>query len=322
MRLLRFFYLGHKMEFKDYYKILGVEPDASEADIKLSYRQLARQYHPDKNPAASASDKFKAAAEAYEVLKNKERRAEFDELRRYGGSQPDGFRPPPGWQSNARPSSARGDYSDFFNSMFGAQSSFQQPGRAQAKPIKGQDVELTLALFLEETVAEQTKTVEYELPASQAGRPVTQKHLRVKIAMGVADGERIRVRGQGAPGQQGGSAGDLYLTVQFAPHPVFAVQAADLLLSLPLSPWEAALGAKVVVPTLTGSITLTVPANTPAGKRFRIKGKGLTDKGQQGDLYATVSLVLPPETTKQTTKLWQQLAKAHSFDPRSHWPAP
>ena len=308
------------MEFKDYYKILGVKPDASDAEIKLAYRQLARQYHPDKNPAASASDKFKAAAEAYEVLKNKERRTEFDELRRYGGNQPDGFRPPPGWQSRARPSSARGDYSDFFNSMFGAQGGFQQPGRAQPKPIKGQDVELTLALFLEETGAEQTKTVEYELPASQAGRSPTPKHLRVKIAKGVADGERIRVRGQGGAGQQGGSAGDLYLTVQFAPHPVFIVQGADLLLSLPLAPWEAALGAKVGVPTLTGSITLTIPANTPAGKRFRIKGKGLTGKGHQGDLYATVNLVLPTQTSDKTAKLWQKLAAAQAFDPRSHWP--
>ncbi|WP_320822861.1 DnaJ C-terminal domain-containing protein [Reinekea sp.] len=308
------------MEFKDYYKILGVKPDASDAEIKLAYRQLARQYHPDKNPAASASDKFKAAAEAYEVLKNKERRAEFDELRRYGGSQPDGFRPPPGWQSRARPSSARGDYSDFFNTMFGAQGGAQQPGRAQAKPIKGQDVELTLALFLEETVAEQTKTVEYELPASQAGRAATKKHLRVKIHQGVADGERIRVKGQGGAGQQGGLAGDLYLTVQFAPHPVFGVQGADLLVSLPLAPWEAALGAKVGVPTLSGSITLTIPANTPAGKRFRIKGKGLADKGQQGDLYATVQLVLPTQTTDKTVKLWQKLADAQPFDPRSHWP--
>ncbi|MDO7642537.1 MAG: DnaJ domain-containing protein [Reinekea forsetii] len=301
------------MDFKDYYKILGVKPDASDADIKLAYRQLARQYHPDKNPAAGASDKFKAAAEAYEVLKSSDRRAEFDELRRYGGQQPNGFRAPPGWQSRARPSSAQGDYSDFFNSMFGSS------GRAQPKPVKGQDVELPLALSLEETLAELTRTVEYDLPASQADRSPSQKHLRVKIHQGATEGERIRVRGQGGPGQQGGLAGDLYLVIQYAAHSVFSVQGTDLLVTLPLAPWEAALGAKVTVPTLTGSITLTIPANTPAGKRFRIKGKGLIDKSQQGDLYAAVQLVLPPQTNEKTALLWQQLGAAQPFDPRGHW---
>lgn len=309
------------MEFKDYYAILGVKADADGKVIKTAYRKLARKYHPDMNPDPGAEDKFKEVAEAYEVLKKPERRAKFDELRRNGQQSKQGFQPPPGRQAGGGFDQSRGhfegDFSEFFNSMFGEQ--FRHVG-AQARNARGADAEIEMPILLEETLHETQKTVEYQIPVTERGVQQTlKKHLKVKIPKGVMDGARIRVKGQGIPSHGQGPAGDLYLHIRLVPHPLFDVQGHDLLLTLPLAPWEAALGAKVTLPTLEGKITLTIVANTPTGKRLRIKGKGLQGNTVTGDLYAIVKVVMPPSHNEQARALWQTLSETQDFNPRAEW---
>lgn len=310
------------MEFKDYYKILGVKPDADTKEIKTAYRTLARKYHPDMNPAADAADKFKEVAEAYEVLKDAGTRAEFDQLREYGGQSQGGFRPPPGWQSAGAAESPffEDDYSDFFNSFFrGRESAFRQTHRASDR-VKGKNVEIEMPVFLEETVSDNVKPVEYQIPVYEAGAVRNiKKHLKVKIPQGVVDGERIRVKGHGAPAPGGGAAGDLYLHIRLVPHPLFDLQGHNLFLTLPLAPWEAALGAKVKVPTLEGKIQLTIPPNTQSGEKMRIKGRGMKGKAITGDLYVLVKIVMPPTVDVKSRELWQKLSKTAGFDPRKEW---
>lgn len=314
------------MDFKDYYKILGLEPTADDKAIKVAYRKLARKYHPDVSKEAGAEEKFKEASEAYEVLKSPEKRAEYDELRKYG-QQGRPFQAPPGWQSRAGASAGgfggedMGDFSDFFSSIFGGRA--QQGGRAHSAGRRGQDVEMELAIFLEETLSSESKQVSFKVPqynpAGQRMADIT-KTLNVKIPAGVVDGERIRLKGQGAPGVAGGENGDLYLIIKLAPHPEFDVEGRDLIITVPLAPWEAALGAKVAVPTLTGKIHLTIRPDSQTGQRLRVKGNGLLDKkGQRGDLYAQIKVVMPPSTDEATKALWQTLAEKAAFDPRAQW---
>ena len=309
------------MEFKDYYKILGVAEDAETGDIKTAYRKLARKYHPDMNPDQEAEAKFKEVAEAWEVLKDKDRRAEYDELRRYGGRRQD-FEPPPGWQSTAGGThhEFQGDFSDFFNSIFGGGFAGERRGGAQSFGFRGQDVEIEMPVFLEETIADASKPVEYELPVVEGGQlRRKRKSLRVTIPAGVADGERIRVRGQGAPGQGDAPPGDLYLHVRLVPHPVFDVEGRNLLVTVPVTPWEAALGAKVTVPTLDGRIRLTVAPGSQSGQKLLVRGKGLVGKTGKGDLYAVLKVVMPRDQSPEVQALWQQLADRADFDPRAEW---
>lgn len=310
------------MDFKDYYAVLGVAEDADEKTIKTAYRKLARQYHPDVSKEAGAEDKFKEVAEAYEVLKSPEKRAEYDQLKRYGGQAGQPFEAPPGWQPHGNPGGHAehfgDDFSDFFESLFGARR--QGKGAQQAR--RGQDVEIELPLFLEETLSEQSKAIRYSLPEyDELGRRTgsQDKNLNVKIPAGVADGERIRLKGQGTPGLAGAANGDLYLQVRLVPHPLFDVDGKDLLLTVPLAPWEVALGAKVEIPTLGGRINLSIPANSQTGQRLRLKGKGLPSKQGAGDLYAVLKVVMPKTTDAATQALWQQLADADSFNPRTDW---
>ncbi len=311
------------MEFKDYYEILGVEPDAEKSDIKAAYRRLARKYHPDLNPGAEAEAHFKEVAEAWEVLKDKDRRAEYDELRRYGGRHREEFRPPPGWQSSAGHSFDHfgGDFSEFFNSIFGGAF---EPGAGPGTGhfhARGRDVEIELPVFLEETVSDFQKPVAYEMPVIERGLVNhRRKSLKVTIPAGVADGERIRVRGQGGPGEGDAPAGDLYLHIRLVPHPVFDVEGHNLLVTVPVAPWEAALGAKVTVPTLQGKINLTVAAGSQSGQKLRIRGKGLAGKTGKGDLIAVLKVVMPPETSPEVDDLWCRLSEKAAFDPRaSEW---
>jgi curved DNA-binding protein len=317
------------MEFKDYYKILNVKPDADSKEIKTAYRKLARKYHPDMNPDEGAEDKFKEVAEAYEVLKNTERRAEFDELRQYGSQSGKGFEPPPGWQrasGSGRQGGQQfeGDFSEFFNSMFGGSShEFHHTGSYQRRNARGEDAEIEMPVFLEETISESQRTVEYRIPVYEDGQIRNiQKHLKVKIPKGVVDGERIRLRGQGSPGSGDGAPGDLYLHIRLVPHPLFDVQGHNLILTLPVAPWEAALGTKVTVPTLQGNINLTITPNSQSGKKMRIKGKGLKGKTVTGDLYAVIKIVMPPETSEKANHLWRELSESLEFDPRIEWSTP
>ncbi|WP_417222971.1 DnaJ C-terminal domain-containing protein [Amphritea sp.] len=308
------------MEFKDYYALLGVEPDADAKTIKTAYRKLARQYHPDVNPEPGAEDKFKEVAEAYEVLKNAERRAEYDELRRYGGQREQGYEPPRG-QRGPSSSDFEGDFADFFSSAFGNRGGgFQGYSDFQQTAARGQDVEVEMPVFLEDIIADVKKPIEYRMPAFVDGRVTeVKKSLKVKIPKGVADGARIRLKGQGAPGQGDAPSGDLYIHIRIVPHPIFDVEGHNLLITVPIAPWEAALGAKVNLPTLTGKISLTVPPNSQAGKKMRIKGKGLPMKNGVGDLYVIFKIVIPEHTNEESKALWQKLSGLSAFDPRAEW---
>jgi curved DNA-binding protein len=311
------------MDFKDYYKILGVEPTADDKAIKVAYRKLARKYHPDVSKEKDAEDKFKEASEAYEVLKSADKRAEYDDLRKYG--QPGRpFQGPPGYQTRGGATGGygedAGDFSDFFSSIFGGRA---QQGRGRSAGRRGQDVEMELPIFLEETLSNESKQVSFKVAQHSAdGQRMADitKTLNVKIPAGVADGERIRLKGQGAPGVGSGENGDLYLIIRFAPHPLFDVEGHDLIITVPLAPWEAALGTKVAMPTLTGKINLTIRPDSQSGQRLRVKGNGLLDKqGQRGDLYAQLKVVMPKASDDATKALWQSLADTAAFDPRAQW---
>ncbi|OLS60971.1 curved DNA-binding protein [Pseudomonas putida] len=320
------------MDFKDYYKILGVEPTADDKAIKTAYRKLARKYHPDVSKERDAEDKFKEANEAYEVLSSPEKRAEYDEIRKYGGQHGRPFQAPPGWESRGGAGGGGfgggGDFSDFFSSIFGS------AGRGNGNPFgrgqqqrsagrRGQDVEMELAVFLEETLANESKKISFQVPQHNAmGQRTgdTTKTLNVKIPAGVTDGERIRLKGQGAPGVGGGANGDLYLIIRFAPHPLFDVEGHDLIITVPLAPWEAALGTKVEMPTLTGKVNLTIRPDSQSGQRLRIKGMGLANKqGQRGDLYAQLKVVMPAQSDAATRELWNKLSEKAGFNPRAQW---
>jgi curved DNA-binding protein len=312
------------MDFKDYYKILGVEPTADDKAIKTAYRKLARKYHPDVSKEKDAEAKFKDASEAYEALKSADKRAEYDELRKYGQhGQP--FQGPPGWQSRGGYSGGedQGDFSDFFSSIFGARGDGFSGGQRRSTGRKGQDVEMQLSVFLEETLSTESKQISFQVPQYDAsGRHVsnTVKSLNVKIPSGVTDGERIRLKGQGAPGIGGGANGDLYLIVKFAPHPKFEVEGENLVITVPVAPWELALGTEVAVPTLTGKINLKVPAGSQNGQRMRAKGHGLMNKGgQRGYLFIQLKVVMPKEASEEVLELWKALADSAAFDPRKGW---
>lgn len=322
------------MDFKDYYKILDVATDADLKTIKTAYRRLARKYHPDVSDEHNAEQKFKEVAEAYEVLSDEKKRAEYDQLKQYGraGQQ---FEPPPGWQGNAGaqgqgdPFGGRSDFSDFFENIFGggrARQGFNQGGRQfdgseDFNSTRGRDIEVDMALFLEDTQTDASRTIEYNLPHyDENGRQgEVRKTLKVKIPAGVADGERIRLKGQGGPGFGKGPAGDLYLRIRLVPHPMFDVSGQDLTVTVPLAPWEAALGGKVTVPTLSGKISLSISPNSQTGQRLRIKGQGLKNRKSQGDLYALLKIVMPTQSSKEAELLWKELAEKAHFNPRSEW---
>lgn len=315
------------MEFKDYYALLEVDPSADLNTIKTAYRRLARKYHPDVSSEKDAERKFKAMAEAYEVLKDSDKRAEYDLLRqhrddpRFSQSSPDYADSRDHWQGTQ---GGQGDYSDFFESVFGRQAAgghFRQASQ-RSVPIRGQDLEIEVPLFLEETLQGESRNVSWSLPVFDTqGRQTDtiDKTLKVKIPAGVSDGQRIRLKGQGTSGINGGENGDLYLIIKIAPHPLFEIDGQNVQIVVPLTPWEAALGASIQVPTLTGKIALTVPAGSQNGQRLRVKGKGLTSKNKTGDLYAILKVVMPPTGDDKTTALWRELAAHAAFDPRTAW---
>ena len=314
------------MEFKDYYKVLGVATDADLKTIKTAYRKLARKYHPDVSDEHDAEKRFKEVAEAYEVLSDETKRAEYEQLRKYGSSG-QSFEPPPGWQSKAgRSQGAQGDFSDFFENIFG-RGGFKR-GAADAfgggedfTSQRGRDIEVELPLFLEDTFSDEARPIEYSLPhyGPQGRLPDIRKTLKVKIPVGVVDGERIRLKGQGGPGFGNGAAGDLFLRIRLIPHPLFDIAGSDLSIVVPIAPWEAALGVKLTLPTLTGKISLSVAANSQSGQRLRIKGKGMRTRKGHGDLFAVLKVVMPESSPASVTELWQELAEKAKFNPRKEW---
>ena len=323
------------MDFQDYYKTLSVAPDADSKTIKTAYRKLARKYHPDVSEHHEAEEKFKQISEAYEVLKDPQKRAQYDELREYG-AQPQGSS---GGQQYSQQAHNQGDFSDFFSSIFGgghqsgpgaqgfSQQDFSQQGFSdqgfsnKGFGGKGQDIETDMPIFLEDTLALTSKPISYSLPHRDAQGRVSQvnKTLNVKIPAGVAEGERIRLKGQGGQGLGDAPPGDLYLRIRLVPHPLFDVEAHNLIVTVPLAPWEAALGTSLELPTLSGKIKLRIPANSQTGQRLRIKGKGLVRKDGHGDLYAVLKVVMPDSVSDESKQHWQQLADASAFDPRMEW---
>lgn len=309
------------MEFKDYYKILGVDESASAQELKAAYRRLARKYHPDVSKEPDTDERFKEIGEAYEVLKDPDKRAEYDQLRARGARRPDGgFEPPPDWASRAGfgqggfTGADASQFSDFFDAMFGG----GRQTRGQSwYAMRGDDIHHKLPIFLEEAFSGAEKTISLRAPEVDPQGRVQQRQrsLKVKIPSGVTEGQHIRLRGQGAPGQGGGEPGDLYLEIQIAPHPVYSIEGRDLSMDLPVTPWEAALGATVTVPTLAGRVQLKVPQGTHSGKRLRLRGKGLPGK-QPGDLYVTVQVKMPPAQTERSKELFRQLAEEVPFNPR------
>lgn len=304
------------MELKDYYAIMGVKPTDDLKTIKTAYRRLARKYHPDVSKEPDAEARFKDIAQAWEVLSDEQRRTEYDTLWQHRNDPP--------FRQQAQPNSQQQTYSqeefdDIFSSIFGqhAQQSRQQHS------ARGHDVEIEIAVFLEETLEAHTRPINYTLPVYNVFGMVEKeipKSLNVKIPAGVGDGQRIRLKGQGTPGENGGPAGDLWLIIRIAQHPLFDIVGHNLEIVLPLAPWEAALGAKVKVPTLKEPILLTIPPGCQAGQRLRIKGKGLVNKQHTGDLFAVIKIVMPPKADEKTSALWQQLADAQTtFDPRQQW---
>ncbi len=333
------------MEYKDYYKILGVDKKASQEEITKAYKKLARKYHPDLNPNdPSAENKFKDVNEAHEVLKDPEKRKHYDAL---GPNWQHGqnFQPPPGYenvhfefQGDPRGGYDMGDmggFSDFFETIFrgfggqardfqGARSKefrgdpFSGAGFSSRGHVRGQDAEATLELSLEEAYQGGRKNITLqEQVIGPDGRPKMQtKTLNVNVPSGIKDGSKIRLSGQGSPGRGSGSAGDLYLKVRIAPHPLFKVDGDNIIYDLPVAPWEAALGSKVRVPTLEGEVEMNIPAGISSGQKMRLKGRGLGRGAAKGDQLVRIMIKAPRNLSQEEKELWEQLAQASVFNPR------
>ncbi len=315
------------MEFKDYYKILGVAEDASAEEIKKAYRSLARKHHPDLSKEAGAAEAFKELGEAYEVLKDPAKREEYDQLRKYGGRAGEEFRPPPGWRSSAdfggggfTEADAAG-FSEFFETLFGRGAArAPRAGRGPAGggfAIRGEDIHYRLPVTLTESFGGATRGISLRVHRfDDEGRAVPEtKTLNVKIPKGVIQGQKIRLRGQGGPGFGGAPGGDLYLEVDLQPDDRFSVEGRDVTLVLPVAPWEAALGATLEVPTLGGSVKLTVPPGAQSGQKLRLKGRGLPGRSP-GDQYVVLKVVLPPVKTDEDRALMEEMKRQMPFDPR------
>lgn len=297
------------MEFKDYYDILGVKPDASEAEIKAAYRKLARQYHPDKNKEPGAEDKFKAVNEANEVLRDKEKRRAYDQVRAGGYRGGEQFRPPPGFGQgyDFGEGGGDGDFSDFFESLFGRGGGH----RSQPRARRGRDVQAQVQIDLQ--------------TAFDGGRTRVALHdshghervLEVKIPAGIQPGQVIRLSGQGHAGSAGGPSGDLLLEVAIRDDARFRLDGRNVLHVLPITPWEAALGATVPVPTLGGAVDLRIPAGSQSGRKLRLKGRGMPG-AHPGDQLVELSIRTPPAEDDKQRKAYESLHKHFAdYNPRS-----
>jgi len=310
------------MEFKDYYKIMGVARDATQDEIKRAYRKLARKYHPDVSKEADAEARFKELGEAHEVLKDAEKRAAYDQLgANYKGGQE--FRPPPDWNTGFEFSGGgftggdAADYSDFFASLFGRD--FRAGGAGRASPhAKGEDHHAKVLIDLEDTYHGATRTITLRVPAVDVqGHVITRERvLNITIPKGIRAGQHIRLSGQGSAGSGEGQAGDLYLEVEFRAHPLYRVDGRDLYLDLPVAPWEAALGAIVKVPTLGGIVELKIPEGSGSGRKLRLKGRGIPGD-PPGDCYVILAIALPPAENEAAKDFYRKMAQELNFNPRT-----
>ncbi len=317
------------MKFKDYYETLGIARTATQDEIKRAYRKLARKYHPDLSKLPDAEARFKELNEANEALKDPEKRAAYDQMgQRFQAGQD--FEPPPGWDQGfefrgrgaggeSGPGGADFDPSDFFEALFG-----RQAGRGRARPradlhVQGEDHHAKVVIDLEDAYRGAQRSIGLRVPVVDAEGHVSlqERRLDVNIPKGIRAGQHLRLAGQGAPGAGGAPPGDLFLEIAFNPHSRYRVDGRDVYLDLQLAPWEAALGATVDVATPEGSVQLTVPAGSAAGKKLRLKGKGIPSQ-PRGDLYAVLAIALPPAQGQAATDAYAAMAKAFaSFNPRA-----
>ncbi len=321
------------MEYKDYYKILGVSRDAKEDEIKKTYRKLARKYHPDVSKEPNAEEKFKSVQEAYEVLKDEKKRAAYDQL---GSNWQNGqdFRPPPNWQGFhgfeggggfEDLGGGRGDFSDFFSSIFGggggrARQGGFRPGRQGEFNQRGRDESAKINISLDEAFHGGAKTVHLQVqePDVYGQMQTKTRTLKITIPKGVISGQQLRLAKQGSPGIGKGPAGDLFLEIDVTPHSAFTLQGRDIYLTLPVTPWEAALGAKVTVPTLAGPVEMKIAPGAQAGQKLRLKGRGLPGTPVTGDQYALLQIVTPPAETESQRAFYEKMAQEMPFDPRKN----
>ncbi|MFM0645064.1 DnaJ C-terminal domain-containing protein [Paraburkholderia bryophila] len=326
------------MKYKDYYEVLALERGASQDDIKRSYRKLARKYHPDVSKEADAEERFKELGEAYEVLKDPEKRAAYD---RMGSEWRNGqeFQPPPNWDegfefrgggagggsSAGDEAGAQADFQSFFEQMFGGGAHGPQGrhgAQSQHRPfdMRGEDHHAKVLIDLEDAYRGAQRSISLQMPAVDAQGHVTleTRTLDVAIPKGIRAGQHLRLAGQGGPGSTPENAGDLYLEVGFREHPRFRVDGRDVSIELPVAPWEAALGAQVTVPTVDGSVEMTVPAGSAGGRRLRLRGKGIP-ANPPGDLYVVLNLVLPPADSDAAKAAYETMRRSFSFDPRAHF---
>ena len=311
------------MEFKDYYDTLGIKRDASQDEVKQAYRRLARKFHPDVNKSAGAEARFKDIGEAYEVLKDPEKRAAYD---KFGSNWKAGqeFKPPPNWDAGFEFSGGgftgggQHEFSDFFEELFGHGRFGGAGQRGATFRMQGENQHAKIMIRLEDAFHGSTQTITLSRAVvDESGHVRTRPHsLHVTIPKGITAGQHIRLEGQGMPGVGGGANGDLFLEIAFAPHPLFHAEGRDIQGVLPLTPWEAALGATVTVPTLGGDVELKVPPGTQTGKKLRLKGRGLSTTSKRGDHYVTVRIVVPEARTEEQKKLFREMARIMPMNPR------
>lgn len=320
------------MEYKDYYKTLGVERKASQDDIKHAYRRLARKFHPDVSKEKDAEEKFKNLQEAYEVLKDPEKRSAYDQLGSNWKAGQD-FKRPPNWDSSTHfytsgdfgdfSEENLGGFSEFFTNLFGRgrRSGFGGEQSFEGFKQRGQDQRAKVNISLEDAFRGTTKMLQLQLPEiDSSGRLSHQvRTLKVNIPAGVTQGQQIRLASQGAPGIGGGPPGDIYLEIDIEPHPFFTLQGRDVYLTLPITPWEAALGTNVKIPTLGGKVGLKIAPNSQTGQKLRLKGRGMPDKPALGDQYVVIQVLAPPAHNDEQRQLYEKMAHMMPFNPRKDW---
>jgi curved DNA-binding protein len=310
------------MEYKDYYKIMGVERTATQDEIKRAYRKLARKYHPDVSKEPNAEKSFKEVGEAYEVLQDPEKRAAYDQL---GNNWQAGqeFKAPPNWNEGFEFSGSGGSFggggaSDFFESLFGGGFRTQQGARPGFQS-HGEDHHAKIVINIEDSYNGATHSISLKKPTvDEQGHVTTKEHkLNVTIPRGIYAGQHIRLAGQGSPGIGKGNAGNLYLEIEFRPHRIYRLDERDVYVELPVAPWEAALGATVKAPTPAGMVELKIPAGSAAGRKLRLKGRGIPAK-TPGDLYVVIHIAIPEASDDKSQNFYKNMAEQFkSFNPRS-----
>lgn len=306
------------MKYKDYYQIMGLNRNASQDEIKRAHRKLARKYHPDVSKDADGEARFKEVGEAYEVLKDPEKRAAYDRLDPNMQADQE-FQPPPGWDSGFEfrggTTAGAGGFSSFFEQLFGHQ---QAGGTYGNRNATGQDHHAKVLVDLDDVFHGATRNITLQSPElDESGHVRLKNHtLTIKIPKGMKEGQQLRLKGQGATGMGQGAKGDLYLEIHFNPHPIFRTEGRDLYLQLPVAPWEVALGATVQTPTLAGTVGVKIPAGSNSGKKLRLKGRGIPGD-PAGDIYVTLNVIAPPANNEQAKALYKEMESKLAFNPRA-----